>query len=90
MEKELQFQFYQGECASSMRYENNSKVYTFAMDNVMPFGREPNMVDLFRGSSQIDDVFHSSMEDKSLWFNKSDETRVVLPHCPKLRKKWMN
>ena len=38
MEKELQFQFYQGECASSMRYENNSKVYTFAMDNVMPFG----------------------------------------------------
>ena len=29
MDKEMQFQFYQGECASSMRYEDGWKAYTF-------------------------------------------------------------
>lgn len=29
-EKEIQFQFYQGDCSSSMRYEDGRKVYTFA------------------------------------------------------------
>ena len=42
-EKEMQFQFYQGECASSMRYENDRKVYTFAKNNMMPVRREPNI-----------------------------------------------
>ena len=37
MEKELQFQFYQGECTSSMRYEDGRKVYTFASDDILPF-----------------------------------------------------
>ena len=47
MEKELQFQFYQGECASSMRYEEVARNIGFAMDDMMPFAKEPNMVDLF-------------------------------------------
>ena len=34
MEKEMQFQFYQGECASSMRYEDGRKAYTFAMNDM--------------------------------------------------------
>ena len=40
MEKELQFLFYQGECASSMRYEDGRKKYSFAMDDMMPFVKE--------------------------------------------------
>ena len=62
MEKDVQFQFYQGECTSSMRFEDGRKVYKFAVDDVMPFDREPNMVDLF-----------DAWKDKSLWFNKVNE-----------------
>lgn len=53
MEKELQFQFYQGECTSSMRYEDGRKVYTFASDDILPFAKEPNMVDLFDAAPKL-------------------------------------
>ena len=29
-------EFYQGSCASSMRYEDGRKVYTFAKDAILP------------------------------------------------------
>ena len=51
MEKEMQFQFYQGECTSSMRYEDGRKAYTFVSTDIMPTRREPNMVDLFDAAS---------------------------------------
>ena len=69
MEKELQFQFYNGACTSSMRYEDGRKVYTFAVDEVLPFRKEPNMVDLF--CYEAPKLMMSSTpkwEDKSLWF----------------------
>lgn len=87
MEKELQFQFYQGECASSMRYENNSKVYTFAMDNVMPFGREPNMVDLFDAAPKLMMSSTPQWKDKSLWFNKVNEDYGSFAPLPEAQKK---
>ena len=40
--KELQFQFYQGECASSMRYdERGNKAYTFAAPISCLFPKSP-------------------------------------------------
>ena len=87
MEKELQFQFYQGECASSMRYENNSKVYTFALDNVMPFGREPNMVDLFDAAPKLMMSSTPQWKDKSLWFNKVNEDYGSFAPLPEAQKK---
>ena len=73
MEKELQFQFYQGECASSMRYEDGRKKYSFAMDDMMPFVKEPNMVDLFDAAPKLMMSSTPQWKDKSLWFNKVDE-----------------
>ncbi len=72
-EKELQFQFYQGACTSSMRYENESKVYTFAVDDMMPFKREPNMVDLFDAAPKLMMSTTPNWVDKSLWFHKVNE-----------------
>lgn len=72
-EKELQFEFYQGECTSSMRYTTDRRVYTFSVTNVLPFEREANMVDLFDAAPKL---FMSSTPDwieKSLWFNKVNE-----------------
>lgn len=73
MEKDVQFQFYQGECASSARYEDGRKVYRFAVDDVMPFRKEPNMVDLFDAAPKLMLSTTPEWKDKSLWFNKVNE-----------------
>lgn len=73
MEKEIQFKFYQGECASSMVYENGRKVYTFSKTNMFPFKSETNMVSLFDAAPKL---FLSSTPDwvkKSLWFHNVNE-----------------
>ncbi len=57
-DKDMQFQFYQGSCTSSLRYEDGRKVYTFASDGLMPFRREPNMVDFYDAAPEADDVHH--------------------------------
>lgn len=73
MEKEMQFQFYQGECTSSMRYENNCKVYSFAKDNLVPFPKEPNMVDLYDAAPKLMMSSTPRWEDKSRWFYNTNE-----------------
>lgn len=73
MEKDMQFQFYQGECASSMRYEDGRKVYRFAMEGVMPFKSEPNMVDLYDAAPKLMMSTTPDWKEKSLWFNKVNE-----------------
>lgn len=73
MEKEIQFQFYQGDCASSMRYEDGRKVYTFAVNDVKPLRHEPNMVDPYDCAPKLMLSSTPSWKDKSLWFNKVNE-----------------
>ena len=87
MEKELQFQFYQGECSSSMRYENERKVYTFAISNVMPFKKEPNMVDLFDAAPKLMMSSTPKWEDKSLWFYNVNEDYGSFAPLPEAQKK---
>ena len=87
MEKEMQFQFYQGECASSMRYEDGRKAYTFAMNDMMPFGREPNMVDLFDAAPKLMMSSTPQWQDKSLWFNKVNEDYGSFAPLPEDQKK---
>ena len=87
MEKELQFQFYQGECSSSMRYEDGRKVYTFAMDDVMPFDKEPNMVDLFDAAPKLMMSTTPDWMEKSRWFNKVNEDYGSFNAIPEAQKK---
>lgn len=87
MEKEMQFQFYQGECASSMRYEDGRKAYTFSMDDVMPFAKEPNMVDLFDAAPKLMMSSTPKWQDKSLWFNKVNEDYGSFAPLPEAQKK---
>ncbi|MDH6533745.1 DUF3857 domain-containing protein [Parabacteroides sp. 52] len=72
-EKELQFQFYQGECSSSVYWEGNNKTYTFAINNALPFKREANMVDLFDAAPKLFMSSTPNWVEKSLWFNKVNE-----------------
>ncbi len=87
MEKELQFQFYQGECTSSMRYENNIKSYTFFVENAMPFKREPNMVDLFDAAPKLFMSSTPKWENKSLWFYNVNEEYGSFNPLPEAQKK---
>ena len=90
MEKEMQFQFYQGECTSSMRYEDGRKAYTFAMEDMMPFRREPNMVDLFDAAPKLMMSSTPHWKDKSCGSIRSMRIMEALLHCPKRRRKWTN
>lgn len=87
MEKELQFQFYQGECTSSMRYENGKKAYTFAIQNAFPFEKEPNMVDLFDAAPKLMMSSTPRWEEKSLWFHKVNEDYGSFAPLPEAQKK---
>ncbi len=87
MEKELQFQFYQGECASSMRYEEGRKVYTFTATDIRPFEREPNMVDLFDAAPKLMMSSTPRWQDKSLWFHKVNEDYGSFDPIPEAQKK---
>ena len=72
-EKEMQFQFYQGECSSSMRFADNRKLYCFSKTDMQPFRKEPNMVDLYDAAPKLMMSSTPCWQDKSLWFNKTNE-----------------
>lgn len=73
-EKEIQFEFYQGNCASSMHYAaDGRKVYSFSVNDVMPTKQEPNMVNLYDAAPKLMLSSTPSWREKSLWFNKVNE-----------------
>lgn len=87
MEKEMQFQFYQGDCASAMRYEDGRKAYTFAVNDILPTQKEPNMVDLFDAAPKLMMSSTPRWQDKSLWFNKVNEDYGSFDPLPEAQKK---
>lgn len=87
MEKELQFQFYQGSCSSSMRYLDGCKIYTFTSTDMLPFEREPNMVDLFDAAPKLMMSSTPKWQDKSLWFNKVNEDYGSFDAIPEAQAK---
>lgn len=87
MEKELQFKVYQGECSSSMFFENGKKAYTFTVDNALPFKREANMVDLFDAAPKVFMSSTPSWVDKSLWFHNVNEDYGSFDPLPEAQKK---
>ena len=62
--KELQYQFYQGECLTSTRTTENHRLYTFTVNHMLPFEKEPNMVDLYDVAPQTHDVHHPRLESQ--------------------------
>lgn len=86
-EKEIQFQFYQGTCSSSMHYADGKKVYSFAITDAFPTKKEPNMVDLFDAAPKLMLSSTPEWKDKSLWFNKVNEDYGSFNAIPEAQKK---
>lgn len=86
-EKPLQYKFYQGSCDSRVAEQGNAKVYTFVCTNVMPFPKEPNMVDYFDAAPKLFLSTTKSWKDKSRWFSKVNEDYGSFLPIPAAEKK---
>ncbi|MDR0429568.1 MAG: DUF3857 domain-containing protein [Tannerellaceae bacterium] len=87
VDKDLQFQFYHGECTSSLIFEEGRRTYTFAVKDAMPFKREPNMVDLFDAAPKLFMSSTPKWQEKSLWFHKVNEDYGSFAPLPEAQKK---
>jgi hypothetical protein len=67
--------------------EDGRKVYTFAVDEVLPFRKEPNMVDLFDEAPKLMMSSTPKWEDKSLWFHDLNEAYGSFAALPEAQKK---
>lgn len=86
-EKDVQYEFYQGQCSSSIRFDGDRKVMVFAVSDVLPFASEPNMVDLFDVAPKLMMSSTESWKDKSLWFHKVNEDYGSFEATPEAQAK---
>lgn len=86
-EKEMQYEFYQGECGSSVRPDGDKKIYQFTMNNMKPFKYESNMVDLFDVAPKLMMSTTPNWKAKSLWFHKVNEDYGSFEATPEAQKK---
>ncbi len=86
-EKEVQYEFYQGECHSSVRVDGDRKFMSFSVSDARPFRREPNMVDLFDVAPKLMLSSTPKWEDKSVWFSGVNEDYGSFEPTPEVEKK---
>ncbi|HPE35301.1 MAG TPA: DUF3857 and transglutaminase domain-containing protein [Bacteroidales bacterium] len=67
-DKPLQYEFYNGECKTSLRFVDGKHEYTFSKKDIMPVKTEPNMVDLFDVAPKLLLSTSPDWEAKSRWF----------------------
>lgn len=72
-DKPVQYQFYQGDCASSVRFDGDRKVFAFEVTFAEPVKAEYNMVSLYDVAPKMMMSSTDRWVDKSLWFNKVNE-----------------
>lgn len=86
-EKDVQYEFFQGDCGSSVKFDGDRRVYTFTVDNAMPTVSEPNMVDLYDVAPKLMMSSTPDWTEKSLWFNKVNEDYGSFDPTPEAQKK---
>ncbi len=86
-DKEVQYEFFQGDCSSSVKFDGDRRVYTFAVNGAMPFSKEPNMVDLYDVAPKLMMSSTSDWKEKSLWFYNVNEDYGSFDPTPEAQKK---
>lgn len=86
-DKEVQYEFYQGECHSSVRVDGDRKFMSFSISDARPFEREPNMVDLYDVAPKLMLSSTPKWEDKSVWFSGVNEDYGSFEPTPEVEKK---
>lgn len=73
LDKNMQYQFYQGECATAVRLNGDKRLYMFSKNDLFPIPSEPGRVDLFDCAPKLFMSTADNWEAKSLWFHKVNE-----------------
>lgn len=71
--KDLQFEFFQGECAVSVKLEGNKRRYTFSKKNILPEKKEARSVNEFDFAPKLFLSTTREWREKSRWFYKVNE-----------------
>lgn len=85
--KELQYRFYQGECLTSTHTTGNLRFYTFTVNHILPFEKEPNMVDLYDVAPKLMMSTTPDWKAKSRWFYKVNEDYGSFSPTPEAQAK---
>ena len=85
--KDVQYEFYQGECHSSTRVDGDRKFLSFTVSAAVPFKREPNMVDLYDVAPKLMLSSTDRWEDKSEWFSGVNEDYGSFEPTPEVERK---
>lgn len=85
--KGVQYEFFQGDCASSVKLDGDHRVYTFSINNALPFESEPNMVDRFDVAPKLMMSSTPDWKEKSLWFHKVNEDYGSFEPTPEAQAK---
>ncbi|GAB4365125.1 MAG: DUF3857 and transglutaminase domain-containing protein [Calditrichia bacterium] len=86
-EKQLQFEFYNGEVCTSVHFRGEKTIYTFVKENIEPFKKEPDMVAL---SDEAPKLLLSTSPDwyaKARWFYNVNEEYGSFEWTPEIKKK---
>ncbi len=85
--KELQYEFYNGEVKSSIHFGEKKTKYTFVKTDIQPYQKEPDMVAL---SDEMPKLLLSTSPDweaKSLWFYNVNEDYGSFEVTPEIQQK---
>ena len=86
-DKKVQYEVYNGEVRSAIRFQNDKTLYTFSKTDIRPFRRESNMV---ATSDEATKLLISTSPDwfaKSKWFCKVNEDFKSFEATDAIRKK---
>jgi hypothetical protein len=84
-DKPMQFEFYHGECQSSMRFVGDRTIYTFSKSNIEPFKTEPNMIAISDVAPKLLLSTSPDWEAKSLWFYGVNEDYKAFDPTPEVQ-----
>ncbi len=85
--KSLRYQFYQGTCHTAIQEQATQRIYTFTTENVLPFPKEPNMVDLYDVAPKLMMSTTADWKEKSRWFYKVNEDYGSFSPTPEAQAK---
>lgn len=86
--KPLQYKFYRGNVAPEVNFLKNGKTeYRFTSEEILPFKKEENMVDLFDAAPKLQLTTTPSWREKSLWFYRVNEDYGSFLPTPAAQKK---
>lgn len=86
-DKKVQYEVYNGEVRSAIRFQKDKTLYTFSKTDILPFKREPNMVNV---SDEAPKLLISTSPDwfaKSKWFCKVNEDFKSFESTDEIRQK---